>query len=500
MQWNGPIGYLQFRPSDEGCVVEFLPPTWGADLLSETLYDFYESAPRTRDPNFLAIRLWCSIRGLRLKNGKILYLSRAGATTPATWYPGDCKEGEMIFHLLEPCPALLLSNIVDCEIAFGNGLDIRQCVEYVRSCASESEAVLTKSNNGELWYPVKPFTEELKERFPYTFGVLRMDLCLLKYIKEVVELLKPDGYYFSAPTTLLMDVSNIFNAIYSYPRLYKDLCFPRLSIDDLPDHPHRDAIYHAMLLCNECQFMHSKSQAFQITIDDTAILSKASEMLRKVVKAPADLSWAMLVCPDLFTDLADMFEEPEWLKKCLEQTVICKEEILDGTELLAEYLASKTHNNDETKHGDDNTRASGVESTRSSRHLPSNRSSANSLKSSTEQNRNRGDSITSNHSDYSGTDNREQIGNDNGDNVGEAGNTNNDDDQDEATSSSMSWESINAPCPTYSVPLCADGEYTGWQLVAAFCDVMITFHWIEYGLESNVNMYTNVIPQTITMC
>jgi hypothetical protein len=53
---------------------------------------------------------------------------------------------------------------------------------------------------------------------------------------------------------------------------------------------------------------------------------------------------------------------------------------------------------------------------------------------------------------------------------------------------------------TYKTPLCADGHYTDWQLLAAFTDLMVTYFGLRKTWISDVGVYDHVIPQTTTMC
>lgn len=73
-QWSGPMGWLQFRPSPVGCVVEFRRRGIIDNQLSPELHDFYENVPRKHEPHCLRSRLWRSINGMSLRNGKALYL------------------------------------------------------------------------------------------------------------------------------------------------------------------------------------------------------------------------------------------------------------------------------------------------------------------------------------------------------------------------------------------------------------------------------------------
>jgi len=51
----------------------------------------------------------------------------------------------------------------------------------------------------------------------------------------------------------------------------------------------------------------------------------------------------------------------------------------------------------------------------------------------------------------------------------------------------------------YPVPLCADGEFSTAQLVAAFVDVCLTFYWLEKKWITDVSMYSAAIPPTVMM-
>jgi hypothetical protein len=53
---------------------------------------------------------------------------------------------------------------------------------------------------------------------------------------------------------------------------------------------------------------------------------------------------------------------------------------------------------------------------------------------------------------------------------------------------------------SYKTPLCGDGEYSGSQMLAASMDVLVTYYWTEKRWVSDVGLYDDVIPPTITMC
>jgi hypothetical protein len=51
----------------------------------------------------------------------------------------------------------------------------------------------------------------------------------------------------------------------------------------------------------------------------------------------------------------------------------------------------------------------------------------------------------------------------------------------------------------YAVPECAEGKFSGMDMVGAFLDVCLTFYWIEKRWISDVSMYTAAIPPTVMM-
>jgi hypothetical protein len=51
----------------------------------------------------------------------------------------------------------------------------------------------------------------------------------------------------------------------------------------------------------------------------------------------------------------------------------------------------------------------------------------------------------------------------------------------------------------YVVPQCADGKYTGAQIIGAYLDACLTFYWIEKKWVSDVSMYSAAIPPTVMM-
>jgi hypothetical protein len=110
--------------------------------------------------------------------------------------------------------------------------------------------------------------------------------------------------------------------------------FPRLELKAWPaSNPHKKPLHFAMVLCNEFQHirMHNKATC---TVDDMVAIAKASQSVREVHRAP-DLTWAILICPELFAHLAQVFESVQNLGAFdpLRKTVRCRGGNLDCTDL-----------------------------------------------------------------------------------------------------------------------------------------------------------------------
>lgn len=82
MQWSGPLGWLQFRTSDHGCIAEFRRRMVLRNQISLDLHDheFVKGSALKHEPHFLHSRLWISINGLTLDmNGQLKTLYLGGA-------------------------------------------------------------------------------------------------------------------------------------------------------------------------------------------------------------------------------------------------------------------------------------------------------------------------------------------------------------------------------------------------------------------------------------
>ncbi|KAK4450135.1 hypothetical protein QBC34DRAFT_325009 [Podospora aff. communis PSN243] len=474
MQWSGPLGWLQFRPSADGCIVEFRRRGRIDNQLSPKLHDFYDGIAYQPEDHCLRSRLWRSINGMLLKNGKALYVGGAdrediGRTIKNTLqelqgkmgefegflkklHPGDHPTQEThanremdnaLFdelmggdfspeqiaqklqldgvnkakpytgkenkeetshipdflqdiekkvgakEILMPCRGLL-STVVEGELAHSRGLNISDSVEYHRKFMTLEEADISST------------------KFGYNLGDLYMDDGLLPLFKEAMELLRPDGYYFTTTKMLAADVHNVYkHAEELTDKDHKIWIFPAfdLSAWNRVASSHRSETLHfAMMLCNEFQYIRKHNRA-TYTVGDMVAVAKASRSLRNLHQAP-DLTWALLICPDLFNDLAHAFEAMTDLSAfndSLSKPVRCQGGELDCAELMERCAVS--------------------------------------------------------------------------------------DALDEKPASK-----------SYKTPLCGDGEYSGSQMLAAFMDVLMTYYWTEKSWISDVGLYDTVIPPTITMC
>jgi len=469
VHWHGPQGWLQFRESPEGCVVEFRRRAITNNGLTSAHHDYYSGEQdREAQPHILHSRLWVSIGAMPLKSGKAIYLGlnfgcqhcerrreydsarRTHRKTKRLCDVGSCSCGkaealpgyrspdskndvspDALFDELmnsedppeeamrivqDPLPWIEkkinedpkgrewtvrartmevlmpasggISSIIESELAGARGLDIRNCLEYGRQY---------------IYYDNIDHA-----KFPYHLGQLFMDREVLHILKEGLGLMKPDGYYFvkSHNPVLADDLEAIYLIVDSvvYDPLSKSKLFQDLDLATWPTvHKHREELHHAMLLCNELQGHRKGTIKAQLTIGDMEVISRASYSLRKTLETAHDLSWAMLICRELFEDLADLFEDMRDLD-VLNCTVSCRGEVLDCTRLLGP-----------------------------------------------------------NEPDDSG--------------------------------------SVGRP-RTYDVPLCADGDFSGAQMLAAFMVVIITNAWIGRACTraSNVGVYDHTIPQTLIMC
>ncbi|KAI1472029.1 uncharacterized protein F4812DRAFT_456127 [Daldinia caldariorum] len=375
MQWSGPLGWVQFRSSENGCVAEFRNRI---DLYNQIPLDFHKyyndwSSDLPREPYYLESRLWNSINGLYLKEGGGTSLYLGGAIKcNVDQDPGDEEDIpqdqvlddlmsadlpnedilRMLFGRRKDRPAALQREF---ERARGGGRpfagkrredDTDDFLNSMLRDTMESSnkkqvflpcpGLLSVSFHGELAHNRGLSIKDSKEyrriyidnkdvdkiRYPYKLGDLYMDKKLLKYVKEAILLLRPDGFYFS-PT----------------PRLYGDLCEAYQHIEDqikkkifaIDDKPRAQGskvpngsptvppltgkyayLDYGMRLCNELQVTRKTAKAC-FSVDDMRLFSKAACALKEILSPTGrsdgeGLVWAMLYCTDLSTNVRRWFE------------------------------------------------------------------------------------------------------------------------------------------------------------------------------------------------
>jgi len=455
IQWSGPFGWLQFRASADGCVVEYRRRSVRNNHLHQDSHDYYLQPGFVGQPLRLETRLWQSMGGFCLPDGELLYIGGADkrlsgndcteerrstericrevmetpddltdeqlmgmfwgktSTRPAALRPdvvllGPTQSGKIpekntnqcdLLAVLNLCPGLL-SVVMEGELADGRGIDLR-----VRTC-HEFRTTYTDPDD---------YNSNQSEH-PHRLGRLRMTEEALKLVKNAVHMIRPDGYYFTPDPHLMSNSLSIWSSVEAWSNKLKQQIFPTEKILDWKSDSRKPkdvpvVLYHAMSLCN--QFQHIKRMArADFTIADMSIVSRASKSLLEIV-APSgaltgpgvDLIWAMLASPPLFTDLAVRFAAlaaGDLVK--LNVTVTCVKGEIDGGFL-------------------------GLGGDRDA------------------------------------------------DGVAERGR-----------------EGL------YVVPLCEIESFTGTQLLAAFLDVFLSYFWIQHGWLTNVSLMDTTMPQSVTMC
>ncbi len=163
-----------------------------------------------------------------------------------------------------------------------------------------------------------------------------MDDDLLPVFKEALELLRPDGYFFTPTGMLALDINDVYSHVKEVTDKTKKVrIFPHLEINAWPaSNPHKRPLHFAMMLCNEFQHIRMHKRA-TFTVADMVAVAKASRSLREVHQAP-DLTWALLVCPELFAHLAQAFESVQNLGAFdhSRKPVSCRGGNLDCTNLM----------------------------------------------------------------------------------------------------------------------------------------------------------------------
>lgn len=450
-QWHGPLGWIQFRASSDGCIVEFRRRTSAfKDQLTPELHKYYANLKIQSRNICLRTRAWNSINGLCLPQGKLLYIggssdsSLNNSNSDRKKTPTDKICDEVIGQDLEDIEIRRLlwgkkenhpdairtaappeyekkmpgsvSQKLDELLGLANKSGAKGKLEVLTPCPGLLSAVvhgelvisrgLDPNDCRELHRTYVDPEDWDKKAYPYKIGRFRMAENELIVLKEAYLQLKPDGFYWSPSMHLRSDAVELLRHI----DLFSDDMASTHVISDEVRQQWKDYIetgpsdspiaqlYYAILLCDHLQNTKVITKT-DYTIAEMGVISKASVSLRGIVGDRAqDLIWAIIASPELVSDLFRFFKTIK-AGDVLKATVKCQDGILDCTLLMK------------------------------------------------------------------------------ADSLGGGGQE-----------------------AKYKVPLLKDGQFSGIQLLAAFFDVFVTYFWIEESVITNVALYDATIPNSITMC
>lgn len=458
MQWSGPLGWLQFRASAEGCIVEFRRRALTENQLSDRLHQYYRLLMPKDPPLRLVPRLWQSINAMTLPGERVLYIGGTDRRSEmmmeqaeANRAPIDeiCDEVmntglgkeetmEKLWGKRSKRPTALQPEAIEMGVSQassqfnslpdflrGDSLeDLVRSIDRKVNCNSRKEVLnrcpglLSVIVQGELaesrgldpshceeFDRVYVDAEDVNSKtHPYRLGSLCMNRDLLELVKEAILELVPDGFYFTPTKNLGSDVSEIYRHI-SEQSDRLNIIFPKEGLDqwngslDSSEDDNKSTnrqLYYAMSLCNEFQHIRRTSRAV-FTINDMQIIARASESLRGMLTdSNNDLRWAMLFSPSLFAHVV----------QCAKFMRI--EDILDANVESRDYVID---------------------------------------------------------------------------------------------CSSLNFDNENVYFePRHPVELLKDGSFSGTEILAAFLDAFLTFFWIERSWISDIAVYDATLPQTVTMC
>lgn len=470
-QWSGPLGWLQFRASSNGCVAEFRRRMDLKNQISKELHTYYgDKGDDFQRADMLRSRLWNSINGFALANDRTLFLGGADqdkrpqdeddelyATDEDMFrdlmsrdYPNN-EIMRKLFGKREKHPKTLRREVErngPNMIGSRHGSDDRDMSGLLDNILQDNEdpanrkkvmrpcpGLLSVSINGELAYNRGLSVDEkcleydrkltLPEdvdhsKYPYSLGDLYMDEALLELMKEALLRHRPDGFYFSPTALLYIDLCDVYKHIEEQSNRLKHV-FPKECIEALRQNREPrgsssssgddDCLSFAMELCNGLQKTRKTARACY-TVEDMKLIARAESAVRKLVLRPSesgeDLIWAILSCRNLSRAVLKTLEKDK------------------NTDFLDAKLTIKKH-----------------DCGRMMLECPA-------LKGCVGSDENDGD--------------------------------------------------VNEDDGVFRVPLVSEGEFTGAQIVAAVSVVFITYYWIDKKWVTDVARYDATIPQNVLMC
>ncbi|KAH8695776.1 hypothetical protein GQ44DRAFT_790507 [Phaeosphaeriaceae sp. PMI808] len=315
MQWESPIGWLQFRPSDNGCIAEFRRRMDQPDQIPNPIQSAFQGVS-LHGLQILLSRLWNSIAGLLLPDGRALYLGSLKYDDEEGDDP-DANQNDVyeqlmsqdlstekilegLFHKRETRSGALrrqtgvnmtrrpprrmtaptlrwwhsLRPVFEGELAYNRGLEITKCEEY------DCEFIKRRDID--------------EEKYPSRLGDLYMDDELLSLMKDALPLLEPDGYYFAPESSLYVRLNKVFNHI--------DQQFKKVEILPLvPLLPGADdsrrSLHYALKLFN----MLRQTRKTHYSLKDMEVVARAAKamwtILTRAKGSGTDLMWAFIFCP-----------------------------------------------------------------------------------------------------------------------------------------------------------------------------------------------------------
>jgi len=349
LQWSGPLGWMQFRVSNDMCVAEYRRRADEAnrDQLPSTIHEFFSQQQDVSTSLFS--RLWSSVNGLALGNDEVVYMG--GANRNEAERPNvnrqELTRGEVSVNkartVEDICDEIMEKNLSELELRkllFGGakaeddfvkraeaerdaGLKSGQRVEVLLrrpgllSTVIEGEWAASRGlnwdNNGAVHELYRVYTKDDEVdsvKYPYRLGFLRMDESILEILKRAILFLKPDGFYFSPTLKLAADVFDIFSHIRVQCTSLGEHIFLPSEVTEWRRSPseHRELLYNVLTLCNELQRLLTTNVHF--SVEDIKIFPKASLSVNELISPQArDLYWAMISTPQLFSHLTSNFRE-----------------------------------------------------------------------------------------------------------------------------------------------------------------------------------------------
>ncbi|KAI0416494.1 hypothetical protein F5X98DRAFT_387875 [Xylaria grammica] len=450
MQWSGPLGWLQFRSNENGCIAEFRSRMNLHEQISQRFHRYYNNygCKIPSEHYYFQSRLWNSINGLCLQKDAVLYLGGRDQSKTDEEFDDDenVSENQRLNQLMSADftveeiqrklfgksknrtaplrrelekarggrrPTAGMSHRDDTDSFFSSIL--RDAMSYTRKEVFLScPGLLSVTIHGELAHSRGLSIERAKEYrriyveaedidnslYPYNLGNLYVDENLLGLVKEAVLLLQPDGFYFSPTAHVYQDICEMYHNIEG--QLERKLF--SIGSADQPGYQH---LYMGMELCNELQLTRKTAYA-TFSVEDMRLLAKAVGTLKDVLGSSqgsggGDLIWAMLYSPILSLNVRKWVEAAsDDVYGFFSAVVTIKDGTLDCTGWVDSIDPVKRHN-------------------------------------------------------------------------------------------------FGSETTTYKVPLVQDGAFSGAQVVAAITIIFITYFWIDASWITDVAAYDMTMPQSVLM-